>query len=145
MKHTIRVSLFVAGSVSVFFTVVHCLMMYGLLSNQDLISPDPMGIQALLQTFNSVCILMVAAIAYFSFRFPDELVRTSIGKSLLVFFGAFYMIRIASEFVFFGYSGAGSLVIVALCLLPALSYIVAAIWPSQRKKDAVDVAQVPAS
>ena len=134
MKNKTRVSLFVAGGVSVFFTALHGLMFYGLISNQNLISPDPMGIQALLQTFNSVTLLMVAAMAYFSFRFPDELVRTSIGRSLLVVFGIFYLIRIASEFVFFGYSGAGSLVIIILCLLPALSYLVAAVSPSQRKE-----------
>ena len=132
MKNMTRVSLFVAGTVSAFFTVLHGFMFYGLLSNQNLISPDPMGIQALLQTFNSVTLLMVAAMVYFSFRYPDELVRTSMGRSLLIFFGIFYLIRIASEFVFFGYSGVGSLVIIVLCLLPALSYLVAAISPSQR-------------
>jgi uncharacterized protein YhhL (DUF1145 family) len=131
MKNKTRVSLFVAGGVSAFFTVFHGLMFYALLSNQNLVSPDPMMIRALLQTFNSVTLLMVAAMAYFSFRYPDELVRTSIGKSLLVVFGVFYLIRIASEFVFFGYSGVGSLVMIILCLLPALSYLVAAISPSQ--------------
>jgi uncharacterized protein YhhL (DUF1145 family) len=134
MKNKTRVSLFVAGGVSAFFTVLHGLMFYGLISNQNLISPDPMGIQALLQTFNSVTLLMVAAMAYFSFRYPDELVRTSIGKSLLIVFGIFYLIRIASEFIFFGYSGVGSLVIIVLCLIPALSYLVAAISPGQIKE-----------
>ncbi len=33
--------------------VMHGLMFYGLASNQNLISPDPMGFRALLQTFNS--------------------------------------------------------------------------------------------
>ncbi len=134
MKSMTRVSLFVAGGVSAFFTIIHCLMGYGLLSNQNLVSPDPMMIQALLQTFNSVCILMVAAMAYFSFRYPDELVTTSIGKSLLIVFGIFYLIRTAAEFIFFGYSGVGSLVIIVLCLVPALSYLSAAISTSQRKE-----------
>ncbi len=132
MKNKTRVSLFVAGGVSAFFTVIHGLMFYSLLSNQNLISPDPMMIRALLQTFNSVTLLMVAAMAYFSFRYPNELVRTPMGKSILIVFGVFYLIRIASEFVFFGYSGMGSLVIVILCLVPALIYLVAAISPSQR-------------
>ncbi len=132
MKNPTRVSLFVAGGVSAFFTVFHGLMFYSLASNPDLISPDPMGIRALLQTFNSVTLLTVAAMAYFSFRYPDELVRTSMGRSVLAFFGMFYLIRIASEFIFVGYSGVGSLVIVILCLIPASSYLVAAISPSRR-------------
>ncbi len=133
MKNPIRVSLFVAGGVSAFFTLFHGLMSYSLAANPGLISPDPMGIQALLQTFNSVTLWTVAAMAYFSFRYPDELARTSIGKSLLVVFGMFYLIRIASELVFVGYSGMGSLVIIVLCLLPALCYLVAALSPSQTR------------
>lgn len=132
MKNKTRVLLFVAGGVSAFFTLFHGLMSYSLASNPNLISPDPMGIQALLQTFNSTTLWIVAAMAYFSFRYPDELVRTSIGKSLLVVFGIFYLVRIASEFLFSGYSGVGSLVIIVLCLIPALSYLVAAVSPSQR-------------
>ncbi len=132
MKNKTRASLLVAGGVSAFFTVFHGISAYSLASNAGLISPDPMGIQALLQTFNLVTLLMVAAMAYFSFRYPDDLVRTSIGKSLLVVFGIFYLIRIASEFVFFGYSGVGSLVLIVLCLIPALSYLFAAVSPSHR-------------
>ncbi len=134
MRNKTRVLLFVAGGVSALFTLLHGVMFYALLSNQDLISPDPMGIRALLQTFNSVTLLVVAAMTYFSFRYPDELARTPIGKSLLVVFGIFYLVRIASEFVFVGYSGVGSLVIIVLCLLPALSYLVAAISPSPSRE-----------
>ncbi len=133
MKNPIRVSLCIAGGVNVFFTLFHGLMSYSLASNPSLISPDPMGIQALLQTFNSVTLWTVAAMAYFSFRYPDELARTSIGTSLLVVFGIFYLIRIASELVFVGYSGTGSLVIILLCLIPALCYLVAALSPSQSR------------
>ncbi len=139
MKNPTRVSLFVAGGISVLFTVVHGLMFYSLASNPDLISPDPMGIRALLQTFNSVTLWMVAAMAYFSFRYPEELVRTRIGKSLLVVFGIFYLIRIASEIVFVGYSGVGSLVIIILCLIPALCYLAAALSPSERKEAVLQI------
>ncbi len=131
MRNGTRVLLFVAGAVSAFFTVFHGVMAYSLAANSGLISPDPMGIQALLQTFNAVTLLMVAAMAYFSCRYPGDLVGTPIGKSLLVVFGIFYLIRIASEFVFFGYSGMGSLVLIVLCLIPALCYLVAAISPSR--------------
>ncbi len=132
MKNKTRVALFAAGVVGVFFTLMHGMMFYGLLTN-SLISPDPLGIQALVQTFNSVTLWVVAAMAFFSFRYPDELAGTPLGKSILMVFGIFYLVRIASEFVFVGYSGAGSLVIVVLCLIPALSYLAAAIAPSQRR------------
>ncbi len=133
MKNKTRVALFAAGVVGAFFTFIHGMMFYGLLTN-PLISPDPMGIQALVQTFNSVTLWIVAAMAFLSFRYPDELAGTSMGKSILMVFGIFYLVRIASEFVFVGYSGVGSLVIVILCLIPALSYLAAAISPSQRRQ-----------
>ncbi len=132
MRKLIRVSLFVAGGIGVFFTVIHGLMFYSLASNPNLISPEPMGIQGLLETFNAVTLWTVAAMAYFSFRYPDELVGTSVGRALLIVFGGFYLVRIASELAFVGYSGVGSLVIIILCLLPALSYLVAAISPSRK-------------
>ncbi len=134
MKNPIRVSLFVAGGVGVLFTLLHGLMFYSFASNPNLISPDPMGIQALLQTFNAVTLWVVAAMAYLSFRHPDDLVRTSMGRSVLVVFGVFYVVRIASEFAFVGYSGMGSLVIIILCLIPAFCYLIAGLSPNQRKE-----------
>ncbi len=139
MKNPIRVSLFIAGIVGILFTLVHALMSYSLASSASLFPPDLMGIQALLQTFNSATLWTVVAITYFSFRYPGELVGTSMGRSLLVVFGVFYLIRIASEFVFVGYSGVGSLVIIVLCLIPALSYLAAAIAPSQRKQAVLQI------
>ncbi len=133
MRNFTRVSLFVAGVIGVLFTVVHGLMSYSLASNPNLISPDPLGIQGLWQTFNSATLWTVAAMAYLSFRYPAELVGTSVGRSLLIVFGVFYLIRIASEFVFLGYSGTGSLVMIVLCLIPALCYLVAALSPSQSR------------
>jgi hypothetical protein len=136
MKNKTRVSLFVAGGVSAFFTVIHCLMSYAIQSNRALISPDA-TVWAILQTLNSVCILMVAAMTYFSFRHTNELVNSSLGKSLLVVFGIYYLVRIVSEFVFFGFSGVGSVVIIVLCLIPALSYLFVAVSPSQTQETGI--------
>jgi hypothetical protein len=78
---------------------------------------------AIFQTFNLVAILMVGMIAYFSFRHPVELAGTALGRSTLLVFGLFYLIRIVSQFIFFGFQGASSLVIVVMCLVPALIYL----------------------
>ena len=129
MRIGLVLALFVAGGVSACFTILHGVMFYSLL-NPNLISPDPLMVRPLLQTFNSVTLLIVGAITYFSFRYADEMPKTGMGRSLLAVFGLFYLIRIASEFVFMGFSGTGSLVIIVLCLIPAVSYLVAATTPS---------------
>jgi len=80
---------------------------------------------------------MVGAITYFSFRHPVELANTALGKSLLLVFSIFYLIRIVSQFIFFGYQGVSSLVIVLLCLIPALIYL----WISFSRPPAQETAK----
>ncbi|MBI5302123.1 MAG: hypothetical protein HY868_08305 [Chloroflexi bacterium] len=133
MKKSIRVSLFVAGGIGLFFTVFHCLMFYLFKWSATLACLDPMN-WATFQTFNLVAILMVATITFFSFRHPDELVKTALGKSLLIVFGIFYLIRIAAEFIFYGYRGTSSLVIIILCLVPAMVYLFSSVSPMQREE-----------
>jgi hypothetical protein len=38
-------------------------------------------------------------------------------------FSLFYLIRIVAQFIFFGFQGVGALIIVILCLIPALIYL----------------------
>lgn len=47
----------------------------------------------------------------------------ALGRPLLVRFSIFYLIRIIAEFIFFGFGGLRSVVIVAPCLIPALIYL----------------------
>jgi hypothetical protein len=117
-----RISLVVAGVISLLFFAFHILL-FQLFNWKETLTCLNQNNWAIFQTFNLVSILMVGMITYFSFRHPAELIKTSLGKSLLLVFSIFYLIRIVSQFIFFGYLGAGSLMIVVLCLTPALIYL----------------------
>ena len=117
-----RISFMIAGVISLLFFVFHVLL-FRLFNWNETLTCLNQSNWSIFQTFNLVSILMVGTITYFSFRHPVELAKTALGKSLLFVFSLFYLIRIASQFIFFGYEGFGSLMIVVLCLIPALIYL----------------------
>ena len=130
-----RISFVIAGVISLLFFVFHIFFFQLFNWKERLISLNHNN-WAIFQTFNLVAILMAGMITYFSFRHPTELVQTSLGKSLLVAFSLFYLIRIVSQFIYFGYQGIGSLMIVVLCLIPALIYL----WISFSRPSAKETA-----
>jgi hypothetical protein len=121
MERTDRILMVLAGVISPLFSVFHILF-FKLFNWAETLACLDHANWAIFQTFNLVSILMIVAITYFTFRHPQELIKTSLGKSLSVVFGLFYLIRVVAEFVFFGYSG-GSIVILALRLVPAWIYL----------------------
>ncbi len=130
MKKT-KTSMMVAGGISILFLIFHLLFPQLFDWKETLTCLDPAN-WAIFQTYNLVAILMVGTITYFTFRHTVELIQTSLGRSLLVVFSLFYLIRTAAQFIYFGFQGIGSLVIVILCLAPASIYLWACI--SQKGK-----------
>lgn len=135
MSKTKRISMMTAGGISALFLVFHALFFQLFNWKEALTCLSPAN-WAIFQTFNLVAILMVGTITYFTFRHPAELAVTPIGKSLLVVFGLFYLIRILAQFIFFGFQGIGALIIVILCLIPALIYL----WVSFSRSPVTDKA-----
>jgi hypothetical protein len=117
-----RIPFAIAGVISLLFFVFHILL-FQLFNWEETLANLDHNNWAIFQTFNLVSILMVGMITYFSFRHPVDLAGTSLGKSTLLAFSLFYLIRIVSQFIFFGFQGAGSLIIVVLCLVPAVIYL----------------------
>ena len=112
----------VAGGISLLFLVFH--MLFSQLFNwKETLTCLDLNNWAIFQTFNLVAILMVGTITYFTYVHSAELAETSLGRPLLVVFSLFYLIRIVAQFVYFGFQGIGSLIIVVLCLIPALIYL----------------------
>jgi hypothetical protein len=122
MNKTKRISMMIAGGISLLFLVFHALFFQLFNWKETLTCLSPAN-WAIFQTFNLVAVLMVGTITYFTFRHSAELAETPIGKSLLVVFSLFYLIRIVAQFVFF-------------CLMPALIYL----WVSFSSSSATDKA-----
>ena len=126
----------IAGGISLLFFVFHILFSQ-LFNWKETLTCLNLNNWAIFQTFNLVAILMVGMITYFTFLHPVELAEISFGRSLLIVFSLFYIIRIVAQFIYFGFHGVGSLIIVVLCLIPALIYF----WVSLSRSPETDKAQ----
>lgn len=83
--------------------------------------------RSILLTLNLVVILFLIYATSVSFLLTKQLPQTSTGRSVLLFFASFYLLRIVAEFLFFGFVVPKSIVAVLLCLVPAVCYGLAAI------------------
>lgn len=89
--------------------------------------------KAIMLTLNLVGVLFLIYITGVSFLLTKQLPQTSAGRSVLLFFASFYLLRIVAEFVFFGFAAPKSIVAVLLCLIPALCFGLPAIFKPENQ------------
>ncbi len=85
----------------------------------------------ILLTLNLVGILLLIYAISVSFFLTRQLPQSTAGRSLLLFFAAFYTLRMVAEFLFFGFTFPKSIVAILLCLIPAVCYMLAALLKSK--------------
>lgn len=81
----------------------------------------------ILLTLNLVGILFLIYATGVSFLLTKQLPQSSAGRSILLFFASFYLLRIAAEFIYFGLVVPDSIIAIPLCLIPAVCYALAAL------------------
>lgn len=106
-----------SGLVNVFFLVFHVLF-YGIFGWEKSLACLSRFDWAIFMTYHAIVILAIGAMAVICLFYARYLLQTALGKPVLVFFALFYIVRIAAEFLFFGYSGASSVYVIVMCLLP---------------------------
>lgn len=111
----------IAGVVSVFLTLFHAGFYWLLNWAQTLAVMNPDD-RAILLTFNLIGVMLLLWSVVASLAFPRKLLDNVAGKSILLFFTAFYMVRIYGEFAYFGFHMPQSLFIIALCLVPMIGF-----------------------
>jgi len=111
----------IAGAVSILFTLFHSGFYWIFNWSQTLMSMNPTD-KGILLTFNLIAILLLLYSVILSFGYTRQLIETNVGKSLLLFYTLFYITRIFSEFAYFGFHMPGSILILAICLLPAICF-----------------------
>lgn len=90
--------------------------------------------KAIMLTLNLVGILLLIYATSVSFLLTKQLHQTSAGRSVLLFFASFYLLRIVAEFILFGFVVPKSIVAVLLCLIPAVCYGLAALQNPTKNK-----------
>ncbi|HNW51465.1 MAG TPA: hypothetical protein PKH79_10305 [Prolixibacteraceae bacterium] len=111
----------IAGVVSILFVLFHAGFYWIFKWSQTLTVMNPTD-RGILLTFNLIGVLLLLYSVVMSLGYARQLVETTTGKSLLLFFTAFYLVRIFSEFAYFGFHAPGSIIILAMCLLPAICF-----------------------
>lgn len=87
--------------------------------------------KAIMLTLNLVGILFLIYATGVSFLLTNQLPQTSSGRSVLLFFSSFYLLRILAEFFLFGFVIPKSIVAILLCTIPAVCYGKAALLKSE--------------
>jgi len=120
----------IAGVFSILFTLFHAGFYWIFNWSKTLIVMNPID-KAILLTFNLIGILLLLYSVILSLGFARQLIETTVGKSLLLFFTLFYVVRIFSEFAYFGFRMPGSIVIIVMCLIPAVCFSLPAFLKSK--------------
>lgn len=119
---TQRILLYVAGIVNLFFVTFH-LAFYKMFNwNVDLNNLAILN-RAIFLTYHCICILVLFFMATVSLFQAKALLETKLKYSVLGMFILFYIVRIVSEFIFFGYTSSSPQIIL-MCLLPIVLYII---------------------
>jgi hypothetical protein len=111
----------IAGVVSFLFTLFHA-GFYWIFKWSETLSVLNISDRGILLTFNLICILLLLYSVILSLRFTRHLIETVAGKSILLFFTAFYLLRIYCEFPYFGFRMPGSIIVIVICLIPAICF-----------------------
>ena len=90
--------------------------------------------RSILLTLNLVVILFLIYATSVSFLLTKQLPQTSTGRSILLFFALFYLLRIVAEFIIFGFVISESPIILLFCLIPAICYGLAVLQKPTKMK-----------
>lgn len=122
MESIIQDALVAIGVIDILFFIFHLFFPRLFQWEKNKINLDKFN-WAIYQTYHLIVLLMLAAMAYISIRHAADLVSLSLGGILLLFFVLFFVIRIAAEFLCFGFDKMRSLIIIGACLVPAVIYL----------------------
>jgi hypothetical protein len=111
----------IAGVISILFTLFHASFYWIFKWSQTLTAVNPTD-RGILLTFNLIGIALLIYSVVLSLGYTRQLIETVAGKSLLLFFTGFYLIRIFSEFAYFGFRMPASIVIIIVCFIPSICF-----------------------
>ncbi|MBP7737374.1 MAG: hypothetical protein KA369_15445 [Spirochaetes bacterium] len=125
MNNKINVLVYAAGVYNFLFAIFHVLFWRLKLFNWEEELPKMSVLNSAVMQVMNMCLIAVFLLSGFiSFYHNDELINSSLGKSLLIGFSIFWLLRLIEQFVFFGYRGP----LPAVFLLGFLLYAIPALY-----------------
>lgn len=120
MKANIRM-IRIGGFLNVLFLLFH-LAFYWMLNWKHTLSCLDSNNWAIFYALVIITDFLFLLFVVVSFSHPEKLMTEINGRRMLFSISAFYVIRIALEFILWGYQGSSSLIIIVMCAAPAICY-----------------------
>jgi hypothetical protein len=111
----------IGGGLNILFLLFH-LAFYRMFDWKNSLACLSKDNWCIFHAFNVICNTLFLMFVLVSFIQTEKLVTELNGRRILFFISFFYFLRIALEFILWGNQGFGSLVIVVICLAPAILY-----------------------
>jgi hypothetical protein len=114
------ICLHIAGVICLFYAVSHSLFerMFNWESTLSCLSQFD---RAIMLTYHYLIIMTIGFMSFVSVFQAKLILESRIGKSVLVMFSVFYIIRIITELTLFGFSGKQSIVLIVICIIPVFT------------------------
>jgi hypothetical protein len=127
MSNLAEVSLFAGGIFNLGFTIFHLFFWKLFDWKKDLASLTPIN-RSVMQILNLCLTFMILVMSYVSLFLPQEMLTTSLGKSLLVAFALFWFLRMLEQIFVFEVKGSLSFVFTLIFLLGSIFYVIPAMY-----------------
>ncbi len=123
--------LVIAGGVlHILFALFHVVLQWGLAADASL-SSGSADIRATLFTLNVVWTFVLLVFGYISIFRSREMIATGIGRALSFCIALTWFLRLLAEFEYYGYSGIGTILFVAIFALVGSMYLIPVMLPKQ--------------
>lgn len=123
----------ISGWITLLFAVFHIFFYWMFDWESSLATLDTVN-RGIMLTFSWSCTILLFGMAYQLLFHKNELIATSLGRVVLISYSAFWSFRVIAEFLFFGFSGVGSTVIILLCSIVAICMIIPALRNETNKE-----------
>ena len=120
MKTDVRI-IRIGGFLNILFLLFH-LGFYWMLNWKQTLSCLDSNNWAIFYALVIITDLLLMLFVVVSFVQTDKLIIETNGRRILFSISAFYVTRIALEFILWGYNGGSSIVIIVACVVPAILY-----------------------
>ncbi len=125
MNYKINAVVYAAGAYNFLFAIFHMFFWKLKLFNWEEELPKMSALNSAVMQVINLCLIVIFLLAGFiSFYHNHDLTNTSLGKTLLIGFSIFWLLRLIEQFIFFGYRGP----LPGIFLLGFLLYAIPALY-----------------
>ncbi|WP_139265139.1 hypothetical protein [Bacteroides ihuae] len=112
----------IAGLISLLFVVFH-LFFYRVFNWENDLGCLPNVDRAIFLTYHAICLLLLLFMGIIPISQAKALLSSSVKYGVLSLFSFFYLIRVITEFTFFGISSTSPIILI-MCLVPMILYAI---------------------